>query len=399
MIRLENELKKKKNYVILILIFGVVAAFSFGYPYIPSKSIQGDEYHILFAGDTSFGENYQEQNEDKGKPNILKEEGYDYSLQGLKPILLESDFVIINLETPITDITNSPLENTTKPYLHWTDITETPNHLKKYNVGAVNLANNHVLDYGQEGMIQTFSILNQSKIDWFGAGVNELSAAKEYVKKVELENENFTMVVIGAFEYRKSYDEKYSFYADKEIGGVNALSVSKIEKQIEIIKKQLGNDIFVVIFPHWGKNYAWKSEEQTNIGHQLIDAGADLIIGTGAHRLQEIEKYNDKWIIYSLGNFMFNSPGRYQESGGQPYSLVAQLVLQETEKGLEKNMKLYPIFSDNKITNYQPRLLDKKEFDLAYRVIVESSQDHKNLEKFLSKGLDDIGYFIKFGID
>jgi len=387
--------------ITVAFLAGSLVTFSLVYLITNSQSFQEvyADYIILLAGDTHFGENYQERNEEKGEQNILKEKGYNYSFLGIESILQESDFVIVNLETAVTNMKNSPLENTGKSYIHWSDIEKTPTYLKKYNIGAVSLANNHALDYGQQGLIQTIEVLKQNKIDWFGAGLNESSAAKEYIKEFELENEKFTMAIIGAFEYRKSYDKDYSFYAHNETGGVNKLSVEEITKQIKQIKKESKDNVFVIIFPHWGKNYAWKSEDQTNIGHQLIDADADLIIGHGAHRLQEVEKYNGKWIIYNLGNFVFNSPGRYQESGGQPYSLVTQLVLQKTSDGLQKSLKIYPIFSDNKITNYQPRFLEEGEFDSAYRVIVESSPNHEILEKYLNKGIDEIGYFIELSID
>jgi len=392
---------KEKFLIISLLIIGILVAISYGYQGTNSPTPQGADrgYTLLFVGDTYFGEFYQEQNEEEGKQNILNEKGYDYSFNGIESILLESDFVIANLETAITDMKNSPLENTDKLYFHWSDIEKTPSYLKKYNIGTVSLANNHALDYGQQGLIQTIDVLKQNKIHWFGAGLNESSAANSYSKLFEVGDEKFTLAIIGAFEYRETYDKRYSFYANDETGGVNKLSVDEISEQIKLIKKESKDDVFVVIFPHWGGNYVWKSQDQTNIGHQLIDAGADLIIGHGAHRLQEIEKYNDKWIVYSLGNFVFNSQGRYQEFDGPPYSLGAQLVLNKTKNGLQKIMKLYPIFSDNQITNYQPRFVDEREFDSVYRAIVDSTPNQDILENYLKKGQDEIGYFIKFPID
>lgn len=379
---------------------GTLVAVSFGYLDTDSptpQEVDGD-FIITFLGDTHFGENIHEQFEKEGKQNILKEKGYDYTLEKVKPILLESDFVIANLETPITDMENSPLENSGKKILFWADIKKTPEYLKKYNITAVSLGNNHALDYGQQGLIQTIEALNQSKIDWFGAGLDESSAAKSYNKVFEVSGENFTLAVIGGFQYLETYD-KFSFYAKNETGGVNKLSGEETSEQIKLIKKELGDDVFVVVFPHWGANYSWKYNKQSNLYHQFIDAGADLIIGHGAHRLQEIEKYNDKWILYSLGNFVFNSEGSFQKYDAPPISLVAQLVLDKTSNGLEKSMRLYPIFSDNKITNYQTHFLDEGEFDSVYRIIVETSPTPDILEKNLKKGQDEIGYFIKFPID
>ncbi len=80
---------------------------------------------ILFVGDTSFGENYQERLEKKGEINILKEKGYDYSIKELDGILNSSNLAIANLETPLTTLRTSSLEGK-KTYLHWGDPESVP---------------------------------------------------------------------------------------------------------------------------------------------------------------------------------------------------------------------------------------------------------------------------------
>lgn len=87
-----------------------------------------NQFKILFVGDLSFGENYQVQYKQKGGENILEERSYDYPLQNLKPILLQSDFVIANLEATITDMVKSPLTDMTKVYVHWTDAKKAPEY-------------------------------------------------------------------------------------------------------------------------------------------------------------------------------------------------------------------------------------------------------------------------------
>ena len=65
------------------------------------------------------------------------------------------------------------------------------------------------------------------------------------------------------------------------------------------------------------------------MGHKLIDAGADLVIGHGAHNLQQIERYRDHWIIYSLGNFLYNNFGNFNKYNAPPYSLIVKLILEQ----------------------------------------------------------------------
>jgi len=357
-----------------------------------------NEFRILFVGDTSFGENYQTRYKEQGRENILEERGYDYSLQNLESILMRSDLVIANLETPITDMKVSPLAAKEKEPIHWTDVEMAPKYLKKHNIKTVSLANNHAMDYGLAGLEQSLRVLRENDMQSFGAGLDSVSAAKPYLKQFTVGKQVFTVAIIGAFEFRENYEKDFSFYANGNVGGVNKLDIENISIQIKQLKETIPN-VFVIVFPHWNQNYVWKSKVQTELAHQIIDAGADLIIGHGAHMMQEIEKYHGRWIMYSIGNFMFNSEGRYEELNATPFSLAAELLLHERNETLLKTMRLYPIYSDNQNTNFQPRFLDQDEFENAYELLLESSPTPDMLEKEITMGKDDIGPFIEFLIE
>ena len=92
--------------------------------------------------------------------------------------------------------------------------------------------------------------------------------------------------------------------------------------------KMANPDIFIVIYPHWGGNYKPVSDVQKAFAHNWIDAGADIVIGHGAHTIQEIEQYKGKWIFYNIGNFIFNALGRYSSTGAKPYSLMVKLIIE-----------------------------------------------------------------------
>ena len=360
--------------------------------------MESNRFKILFVGDTSFGENYQVKYLKEGVKNILEEMGYDYPFQNLKHILLQSDFVIANLETPITDMLKSPIPVKTKINFHWSDVKKAPKYFKKYNIKAFSLANNHILDYGLEGLKQTLEVLRKNGMEWMGAGLDKDEAQAPYYKEFRFGQQVFKLAVITGFEFRKTYDQDFVFYANKKTGGVNRISIKRITRQIRNLKETI-QDIYVIVFPHWGKNYMWKSGKQSRLAHEIIDAGADLIIGHGSHMMQEIEKYNGHWILYSIGNFMYNSPGWYQKFNVDPFSLAARLLLQESDGNLVKTMKLYPIFSNNRITNFQVRFLTKDEFEKAHKLLLEKSSEPRELEKDIKTGKDDIGRFMEFLIE
>ena len=97
---------------------------------------------ILFAGDTSFGENYQISRQKRGEENILESKGYGYSLSKLQPLLSKSDFVIANLETPLTSLRDSPLAGK-KRYIHHSDAEKALKAFKLHNIRIFSLGNNH----------------------------------------------------------------------------------------------------------------------------------------------------------------------------------------------------------------------------------------------------------------
>jgi poly-gamma-glutamate capsule biosynthesis protein CapA/YwtB (metallophosphatase superfamily) len=317
---------------------------------------KADSLSVFFLGDTYFGESYQTNSKYNDGVNVIDEYGYDYFFENVKGLLKNSDHTIINLETSL----NPPgtVQYPEKPYLHWSYGIKTCAYLAKYGVDAVSLGNNHVMDYGSEGYIATTTMLDSFGLQWFGAGLNDSLAAIPYTRTLSMETGNFELAVIGGFEYRRSYENKYDFYAGENKQGVNKLIPERIITQVKQLKDQNKN-IFIVFYPHWGKNYKPAMDYQKEMAHALIDAGVDLIIGHGSHTIQETEMYKDKWIIYNIGNFIFNAPGRYRSKSAKPYGLMAELVIKDSGKLL----KLHPIFTDNKRSDYQVRFLDEDEFE------------------------------------
>ncbi|MEM7284413.1 MAG: CapA family protein, partial [Pseudomonadota bacterium] len=129
----------------------------------------------------------------------------------------------------------------------------------------------------------------------------------------------------------------------------------------------------IVIYPDWGKNYSWQNLTQTETARLLIDAGADLVLGHGAHRLQGIEHYKEKWIVYNLGNFMFNSKGRYQKLKQPPYSLAAFLDFAEFEGQIRRRLRLYPLLTDNLVTKYQSGPVPAEHVDVVQNLLLQHS--------------------------
>ena len=382
------------------------------------------EYKVVFIGDISFAENYVLEYVSRPNigVNIIEHYGHDYFFERVKNVLFDADLVIANLETPLLDIQNTPrpsftfstrFNNKTGRFQHWSDPKKTPTYLKKYNIANVSLANNHMLDFGIEGLYQTLESLNNYNIRFFGAGYNRKQARTPLSTEIVVGKQILKLVVFSAFEHREGYDKDFSFYAGKSKPGVNRLSFQTISKKIKKIREEIEN-VFIVIFPHWGgtRTYGPKTDRQTEMGHKLIDGGADLVIGQGPHNQQIIEKYKGRWIIYSIGNFIYNSFGRFGRYNAPPYGLVVKLVFSENQNKnhnkpmldisnvpIKKSMRIYAINTDNAIINFQPRLVNEKEFEYLYKFFVSDKDLLKPSKQETTVGIDKMGRFFELSLD
>lgn len=357
----------------------------------PAAASRREPVRILIGGDTGHGESYQRGYKAKGGSDILEEKGYDFSLERLRPLLDRADYTILNLETPVTARTSSPLQG--KDYYHWTHVDHAPAALVRAGVDAVSLANNHTLDFGEGGLIDSFAALRRYGIGWFGAGMNAEEAAQPLIRSFRVGDRSVMLAVIGSFAVRPEY-QKYAFYAGPAKPGANPIDVAAFSKQAAGLRARHPG-IFVIAYPHWGANYAWRSAEQQKLGRALIDAGADMVVGHHAHMLQELERYRDKWIVYSLGNFMFNALGRFNSyPEAVPYGLAMELGLTKAGNGVGMTARLYPVLSDNRVTGYQPHLVDAKQADHAFTALLGRSKLGA-AEALTRRGRDGAGYFLE----
>ncbi|MCC6866882.1 MAG: CapA family protein [Ignavibacteria bacterium] len=308
-----------------------------------------DSLSVLFLGDTHFGENYQYDPLYNHGKNFILNNGYDYFFYNVKSILLEMDAVYCNLETPLTK--DIKIISSRKKYLHWSNPDSTVKYFNKYNIKYVSLGNNHVMDMSLDGLYNSIDVLNKAVIIKFGAGydLNDALYPSMYIK------DGFKIFTFGGFEYRPNYDTLYHYYAGNSTAGVNVLDTIKLNESILFYKKNYP-DSYIIIYPHWGSNYGKVNKKQIAYAHSWINAGADAVIGHGAHTIQPIEKFNGKYIFYNIGNFIFNAPGRYASTGAKPYGLMVNLLINKTPE-----YKLYPIYTNNKKCNFQLRALNEAE--------------------------------------
>ncbi len=229
---------------------------------------QEDPIKITFIGDIMV---------DRYVRKIAEKESYDFLFENVKDKLSKSDLVVGNLEGPVTNyesIYNTGSHPNNYTFTFDQKIIES---LKKTNIKTVFLDNNHILNYGASGLEQTIENLQKGGINYFGLPYEE----DVLYKTVNGVNLSFI-----------SYNEFIS---------------SDLEQIIKNIKETDTKSDHVVVFTHWGNEYEKvPTDRQVKLAHLFIDSGADIIIGTHPHVIQQKEKYNGKYIYYSLGNFIFD---------------------------------------------------------------------------------------------
>ena len=171
-------------------------------------------------------------------------------------------------------------------------------YLADLGVGIAGLANNHVFDYGEQAFLDTLETLEGAGIPYVGAG-RDLAAAQA---PVYLQAGGLAVAYVAA-----SRAEKFRLTPEATDTTPGILLCYDNSRFIASIREAAAHADYVVALPHWGIERSTDlQDEQTQGARAFIDAGADVVIGTHAHRLQGIEFYERKPILYNLGNFWFD---------------------------------------------------------------------------------------------
>ena len=230
--------------------------------------------------------------------------------------------------------------------------TENVKLLKIFSADLVTLANNHVYDYGEEGLISTLDTLDGAEIPYVGAGRNleEASAIKYFVVKGR------KIAFVSATEIEKF--AKYTKEATENSPGV----IKTIDTSLfcSIIAEAKANADYVVACVHWGIEGKNDFEaEQRRMAEDYVKAGADVVIGGHPHRLQGVEFIEDTPVAYSLGNFWFST--------GTIYTTIAQIRIDGSG---ELSLYMIPCIQQNLTTSI---LTEEAEIDDFYKYVADVS--------------------------
>jgi poly-gamma-glutamate capsule biosynthesis protein CapA/YwtB (metallophosphatase superfamily) len=259
--------------------------------------------------------------------------GYDYPFAATTAELKNGDIVIGNLEAPIS---RHGREDTGKKF-RYRSMAPTAAALRNAGFSIVTLANNHTMDFGDQGLKETLEHLDLAGIGHAGAGATLDTARRASIVSVK-------GVKVAVLAYSFTYPA--SFYATADRPGTAPGAPGYYRRDIARAREQAD---YVVVAMHWGaENTTVPKPYQVAVAHRAIDAGADVVLGHHPHVLQGIECYKQGVIFYSLGNYAF---GTLSKSADR--SVIARITLDHGVREIE----LLPLNVRNSEVRYQPKPL------------------------------------------
>ncbi len=229
---------------------------------------------VLFAGDMMF---------DRSVRTAMRMHGGDFIFSCISDTLQAADLVVANLEGPITEnlsMSEGSVIDTPANYT-FTFAPEVAALLERHNIKLVNLGNNHILNFGVAGEYTTKTYLKAAGVEYFGDTQNNTVA---YI--------DTRGVRLAFINYNEFAPEGWRENASTTLGQ---------------IKETREAGLLPVVYAHWGDEYKLVAPERLQtLARQFVDAGAEMVVGSHPHVVEQSEVYKAKYIYYSLGNFIFD---------------------------------------------------------------------------------------------
>lgn len=305
--------------------------------------------NVLIAGDFAPRARLSQQIEERNFGDVFSEK--------LRNIIKSADFSFVNFESPIVETGYKPILKC-GPNLRCTK--EAAEAVRYAGFTGVTMANNHILDYGTEGLHKSVECCKDQGLDVVGVG-EDLKDAEEILY---IEKDGKTLAVINCCEH------EFSIATDKE-AGANPLNPIR---QFYLIQEAKRKADYVLVIVHGGhEHYQLPSPRMQETYRFFIDAGADAVVNHHQHCYSGYEIYNEKPIFYGIGNFCFDIiPTRDETTWNYGYMV-------ELSFGVTVDYKLYPYNQYGR--NATIELLDIGSFDNELKSLNNSIVDSRILKQ------------------
>jgi poly-gamma-glutamate capsule biosynthesis protein CapA/YwtB (metallophosphatase superfamily) len=253
-----------------------------------TEGVKNDSLQLLLVGDCMLGRLVNE---------ALENAPPEYPWGNTLPILHSADWLLCNLECVISD-RGSPWSAYPKVF-HFRSAAKNVAVLAAARMNAVSLANNHVLDYGYDALIDMLEILDRAGIVHSGAGLNSGEASRLATSEVSGRKIGLLAFTDNEPGWEAAADRPGVFYVPTDLDDSRAM------KLLDTIRGSREVVDLLIVSAHWGSNWGYHPpREHIIFAHALIDAGADIIFGHSSHVFRGIEFYKSRPILYGAGDFV-----------------------------------------------------------------------------------------------
>jgi poly-gamma-glutamate synthesis protein (capsule biosynthesis protein) len=298
--------------------------------------------------------------------DVMTEDGYDFTsrVETVAPYLQQQDLVFLNQETPI-----GGEELTLSGYPTFNAPVEVADLLAYFDAGIVNLANNHTLDRGAEGIERTTENLKDRDIDYVGANVSEEDMNRDRIFTVNGIDVGFLAYTYGTNGIPVPEGEEYL---------VNIIDMPRILSDIEDLRDKV--DVLIVSY-HQGIEYDdYPREEHIPEYQTIAEAGADIIVGSHPHTLQPIEHYeredgSEAVIAYSMSNFLSAQQTLNTRLGG-----ILEVTVEEKGEDIDvSKVRFMPTYVDsNEYEDFYLHPLADMNMDDVYQDVSEKMTSYSD---------------------
>jgi poly-gamma-glutamate synthesis protein (capsule biosynthesis protein) len=301
-------------------------------------SVDG-EATLLFAGDTA--------EIDDALP-ILEEKGFEYPFRDTIDLVRDADLAVANHEAPISD--GGRRFPAYKDYVYRAP-SRSAAALAWAGFDVLGLANNHVLDYGAEGLADTIALAQKNGMVTVGAGATPAEARRGVVARIG-------SVRVGLLAYCQEqvlWRVWVDLFARRRHAGVAALVEDDLRRDVARLRSRA--DVVIVML-HAGRNYEPPQASTLRWAERAIDAGADLVVVHHPHVAHPVALHHGRPILLSLGNYAFGTPGRNELDLGW-------LALARIRERRLASVELVPLDVQNRQVFFRPEPLDGESLERA----------------------------------
>lgn len=303
---------------------------------IPLSAMAERTITLTFVGDCTIGGEDRLKEFDYSFDGYVRQYGYDYFFEKVQSVIAHDDLTIANLEGCFINYESAAVKKT----YNFRGSKDFVNVLTGSSVEVVGVANNHIMDYGYDGVNHTISTLDAASLPWFGTN--------DAVQRTWIYEDGGVRIGFVGME------TSYWYYRHRNL----------LKGQVEELRAA-GCDVVICVM-HGGEEYKAKHQPmQTKFAHTVLEYGVDIIVGHHPHVLQGIEVIDGKTVCYSIGNFVFGGNAAIRA----PYTALFQFTLTFSDEGeyLGHQLNIIPALpsGEKEFNNYQPVLASGEDAEAA----------------------------------